>query len=79
VGGEIDFLVQGSSGLVRGQGSGYQIWYAIFGSGAELELALNLTPTNNSWSTSISASASPRELYVETTGYNSGVRMAAVP
>jgi hypothetical protein len=79
VGGLIYFLVQGSSGLVRGQTNAYQIWYSIIPTGNAVQLNLNHTPTQGSWGTSISVSASPRELYVETLNYMNGARMVAVP
>jgi hypothetical protein len=81
MGGLIYFLVQGSNGLVRGQTNAYQIWYALAsnlaGSGAGL--ALNMTPTNGSWTTSISYSATPREFWIESTGYQGGARLIPAP
>jgi hypothetical protein len=79
MGGYIYFLVQGTGGLVRGQGNAYQKWYALFGSGAGTELALNQTPTNGSWTTAVSASASPREFYIETIDYTDGARLVPAP
>ena len=66
-GGEIYYLVEGSSGLVRGQGAAYQIGYSLE------------TPSGGSWTTAFGASASPRELDVESTGYNSGATLVSVP
>ena len=80
MGGLIYFLVQGPTGLERGQTNAHQIFYAIFAPGSpSIELALNHTPTNGSWTTSISNSVSPQELYVESTGYNDGTRLVAAP
>jgi hypothetical protein len=79
VGGYIYHLVQSPAGLIRGQGNAYQIWYALFTSGQTVSLALNQTPSNGSWTTSISASMSPGELYIETIDYTDGTRMVAAP
>jgi hypothetical protein len=79
MGGYIYYLVQGTGGLVRGQGNAYQMWYALFGSGAGLELSLNTTPNNGSWTTAISASTSPREFYIETIDYTNGARLVPAP
>lgn len=72
-------MSSGSSGLTPGQGDAYHIYYAVFGSGPGLELALNKTPTNGNWTTAVSASASPRMLEIETISYTDGARLVAVP
>lgn len=84
VGGEIYYLVEGSSGLVRGQGAAYQIWYSLWGEasdpmGASVSLDLQQTPSGGSWTTAFGASASPRELDIESIGYNTGATLVAVP
>lgn len=73
-GGLVYFLVQGPSGLTRGNGNGYQIWYSI---DAELELVLMQAPNNNGWSTSVSMSSNPREFWIEQLSYMNGPRLVA--
>ena len=76
MGGLVYFLVQGSSGLARGNGNGYQIWYSI---DTSLELTLAQAPNNGTWSTSVSVSSNPRELWIEQLSYMNGPRLVAAP
>jgi hypothetical protein len=78
MGGLIYFLVQGPTGLERGQTNAYQDFYALFDDSG-VSLALNQSPTNGSWTTSISYSPSPLEFDVETVGYQGGVRLVRPP
>ncbi|MGD0526872.1 MAG: hypothetical protein ABSE49_17125 [Polyangiaceae bacterium] len=75
MGGLVYFLVQGSSGLTPGNGNAYQIWYSIF----ESELTLAQSPNGGTWSTSVSASSSPREFWIEQLSYMDGPRLVAAP
>lgn len=75
LGGDLYLLVQGASGLVRGQGPDYHIYYAFSGG----EFWLFETPSNGSWSTAISASTNPRVLNIASTGYNSGTTLVGIP
>jgi hypothetical protein len=74
MGGLVYFLVQGSSGLTRGNGNRYQIWYSV---DTSLELTLAQAPNNGTWSTSVSASSNPREFWIEQLSYMNGPRLVA--
>jgi hypothetical protein len=77
MGGNLYYLVQGSSGLVRGQGFAYELEYELVAIGG-LELDLSVAP-NGGWTTSIRYSANPRALDITSLGYNSGATMSPVP
>ncbi len=75
LGGDLCLLVQGPTGLVRGEGPDYHIYYAC----SDGFFWLFETPTNGSWSTAMSASTNPRVLDIQSTGYNSGTTLVGIP
>ncbi|HEX8792129.1 MAG TPA: hypothetical protein VF765_14345, partial [Polyangiaceae bacterium] len=74
LGGDLYLLVQGPTGLVRGSGPNYQIFYAC----SSAYLWLFQTPDNGSWSTAMSASTNPRVLDIQSTGYNNGTTLVGI-
>ena len=74
LGGLVYFLVQGTSGITRGNGNRYQIWYST---DTTLELTLAQAPNNGTWSTSVSVSSNPREFWIEQLSYMNGPRLVA--
>jgi hypothetical protein len=77
-GGDLYFLVSGSSGPVRGQGFAYQATYALIALGSSLQLNLSNSP-NGFADTSILYSLSPRELDFTSLGLNDGATLQAIP
>jgi hypothetical protein len=74
LGGDLYLLVQGPTGLVRGQGPDYHIYYSCSdGYFVWLEM-----PTNGSWSTAMSASRNPRVLDIQSSGYNNGTTLVGI-
>ncbi len=74
LGGDLYLLVQGATGLVRGPGAPYHIYYELSGT----ELGLVDGSKSGSWTTAYSGSTSPRELDIQSTGYNTGTKLVAV-